>query len=116
MERFNKKLLLIIMLLGLFLLTGCNKFHFGTFNASEEDKTSTEVTITPDEGKQDTLTSTGQGEDTKSNKENQENTPTPSTIQPVANIDLPIYIVNVDTGDIETKTAPYPRIVNLHQN
>jgi hypothetical protein len=106
MERFNKKILLIIMLLGIFLLTGCNKFHFGTFNASEGEKTNSEVTLAPDEGKLDGQTS----EDTKikADKEDvstQDNTPTPSTIQPVANIDLPIYIVNVDTGEIETKTA-----------
>jgi hypothetical protein len=106
MERFNKKILLIIMLIGIFLLTGCSKFHFGTFKESNDGKSSTEVTLAP-EKKNET---TSIGEETESStssgvEDTLESTPTPSLIQPVANIDLPIYTVNVNSGDIETRTA-----------
>jgi cytoskeletal protein RodZ len=104
MERHNKKILLIIMLIGIFLLTGCNKFHLGTFNASDEEKSGSEVTLTPNDNQDEPITeSEAKVEDTNSDEE--ETTPTPSSIQPTANIDLTVYTVNVDTGDIETVTA-----------
>lgn len=103
MERHNKKIMLIIMLIGIFLLTGCNKFHFGTFNASDEEKSGTEVTLTPNDNQDEPITESEEKEE-DTNSDNEE-TPTPSSIQPTANIDLTVYTVNVDTGDIETVTA-----------
>jgi cytoskeletal protein RodZ len=103
MERHNKKILLIILLIGIFLLTGCNKFHFGTFNASDEEKSGSEITLTPEDNQDEPITDSKDNE--ASEKSEEELTPTPSSIQPTANIDLTVYSVNVDSGDIEAVTA-----------
>jgi cytoskeletal protein RodZ len=105
MERHNKKIMLIIMLIGIFLLTGCNKFHLGTFNASDEEKSGTEVTLTPNDNQDEPITGSEEEKEEDTNSDEEETTPTPSSIQPTANIDLTVYTVNVDTGDIETVTA-----------
>jgi hypothetical protein len=112
MERNNKKIILIIMLMGVFLLTGCDKFHFGTFNASDGEKSNREITLTPEDSLDDPITDTETDATIKSDKvegTTENATPTPSTIQPIANNDLPVYNVNVDTGDIEPVTALVPK-------
>lgn len=111
MERLKKMLLLIIMVMGLLLLAGCNIFSFDFFDASKEDSDSV-ITLAPNDKKNSTLDSedesTPAGSNAVENTEETEPTPTPSDIQPTENIDLPLYTVNVDTGEIEAVTALVP--------
>ena len=48
MERFTKKLVFLLILCGCFLLTGCNKFSFGFFDASKEEL-DTEISSVPED-------------------------------------------------------------------
>jgi uncharacterized lipoprotein YehR (DUF1307 family) len=47
MGRFNKKNIVIVMLIGIFSLTGCDKLRLNTLDASDE-KSASEVTVVPD--------------------------------------------------------------------
>jgi cytoskeletal protein RodZ len=113
MKQFNKKFILIIMLTGIFLLTGCDKVKLNTYNASQEDS-DTEVTITPEENNTDAadkeaVTSDTQALTTTEDQANpSDSTPTPLAIQPAANTELQVYNVNADTSDIEPVTALIP--------
>ncbi len=113
MGKINKKHMLFVMILGIFLLTGCNKFRFDTFNASDEKDTGTKVTLAPEDNQKEAIANNKELETTITpNNEtiSTENaTPTPEPIQPIANNDLTVYTVNVDTGDIETVTALVPQ-------
>lgn len=121
MKRANRKFILIIAILSVFLFVGCSKFNFDIFNGSEEEKEKTsQVTDVPDNEAEDSVET---GEDDKASEEtddtelnvnvtsdsspedNSDNsTPTPSAIQPSANIELPIFNVNAD-GEIQPVTA-----------
>lgn len=117
MGRFNKKFILFIILIGILLLTGCNKLRFGTFNASEED-TKNEVTITPTAGenKGETNKTTSELDDNSTSDitasvevtQAADNKSTASNIKNTANIELTVYTVNADTAEIETVTALIP--------
>jgi hypothetical protein len=109
MGRFNKKFILIFMLIGMFLLTGCSKFNFKTFDASDEE-TGTEITLAPDDNQIETETSITATSDNSEEAVNTkaETLPTPAAIKPTANIDLPVYTVNADTGEVEPITALVP--------
>lgn len=113
MGRFNKKYIIVILLIVVLLLIGCSKLRFNTFNASEEEENRVTVTIAPqnnentsetDDIDEAEVTTAPENETAKTEKA----TPTPNVIQPTANIELPVYTVNVDTGDIETVTALVP--------
>ncbi len=118
MGRFNKKFILFIILIGILLLTGCNKLRFRAFNASEED-TKNEVTITPTEGenKGETNKTTSELDDNSASditapvevtKAADEDKSTASNIKNTTNIELTVYTVNADTAEIETVTALIP--------
>ncbi|MGB4660291.1 MAG: hypothetical protein WBI07_14025 [Mobilitalea sp.] len=108
MGRSNKKYILILMLAGIFLLTGCDKFSFNIFNASNEEETVTQPLSSSDnENNANKKVATDITADTDIAATDTV-TPTPIPILPVANIDLPIYSVNVDTGEVVTKTALIP--------
>lgn len=121
MVKLSKKFILVILMIVTFLLTGCSKFHLSTFNASEEEVTPTvtvTVTMAPENKKDDAETVNKEEKEvtTTSTEETvttDETTPTPVAIQPTANIDLPIYDVNIDTGDIDTVTALIPQDVEV---
>lgn len=114
-----KKILLIIMIVGIFLLSGCNNIKFDTFNASDEGK-ATDVTQAADEisisKDNDVNSETTNASDpaevvtdnttvtTTTETTLTESTPTPSVIQPPANIELSIYTINID-GEVEPITA-----------
>lgn len=116
MKRCGKKFILIIILVGTFLLAGCNKFNFGIFDASKEEGRS-DITSVPDEDQNGTqedndVTKTpdktqGTADDVSAAGEN--TTPVPSSIQPNANIELTVYVVDADTGEIEPVTALIPK-------
>ncbi len=97
MERFNKRIILIILLIGIFLLTGCSKLK-NVFDASKEDDTKT-VTVVPDKNT---------GETTANNKKNnsQDNNASMPTkaAEALAVTELPIYTVGSE-GELEPVTA-----------
>jgi hypothetical protein len=112
MERLKKMLLSIILAMGLILLAGCNKFSFDFFDASKEDNNSV-ITVDPNKNEKDSTLDneeevTPAGSSAVDNAEGTQPTPTPSDIQPTANIELPLYTVNVDTGEIDAVTALVP--------
>jgi hypothetical protein len=114
MERFKKYLLLIMMVVGLLLLVGCSKLSLDFFNGSEDDNGSV-ITLAPSEEQKDNTTYkeiTGDDNSTESELE-AETTPTPTDIQPTANVDLQLYSVNVDSGEIEAVTALVPADVMI---
>ena len=112
-----KKLLLMTMLIGLFLLSGCSKIKFDTFVANDEDKEQ-KVTQAVDEknistdkdissetaNTSDTAGLTTENSSTTRESTNTELTPTPSSIQPPSNIELPIYTINIE-GVVVPATA-----------
>lgn len=104
MKRLHINFIFIILLLGTLLLMGCNKIHFGAYNASKDDGNPT-VTSAPDNGNKSIITEaadpTGSAEATTTEGV----TPTHAAIQPIAYKDLPVYTVNADTGDLEPVTA-----------
>jgi hypothetical protein len=103
------------MLIGTFLFTGCSKFSFGTFDESKEGA-NTKATIVPENNKNtDTEIGATESPDEPTEAPGTEDaavseddvTPTPVPIQPIPNIELPVYTVNAD-GDIEPVTALIP--------
>lgn len=108
MGRFNKKIIFILVLLGILLLNGCDKFQFNTYNASDDKGTGTDITLAPtnDVGEETKDFTTKSATSTqKTTNQEEDATPTPSVMQPSANVDLQVYTVNVDTGNIDTTTA-----------
>lgn len=112
MERRYKKFSLLTLIISIFLLTGCNKLHFNTFDASKEDNISSEVTdetdITGTDNKEEETSDNNKAEvksdiNTKDDISKGDNSTL--AIQPAENIELPIYSINVETGEIETITA-----------
>ncbi|MDD3174253.1 MAG: GerMN domain-containing protein [Herbinix sp.] len=108
MGQYNKKFLLITMLISIFLLTGCDKFSFGIFNASKEE-TNSEVTVVPEENqnkKDKGNTTNSKVTISPSMEATVESTlPTQAVIQPAANLELPVYTVNAEQGNLEPVTA-----------
>ncbi len=111
MERLKRYFILIIMVMGLLLIAGCNILRFDFFDGSEEDNGSV-ITLTPSDEQKDNSSSDkiADPEESTSTDTTQpaEATPTPSDIQPTANIELQLFTVNVDSGDIEAVTALVP--------
>ena len=118
MVRYNKIFILTIMLIGIFLLSGCSKFRFETFKGSNEES-DIEITMAPENRKKvaetnniiDEVTTTPAAEATEASEiaSTVNSTPTPAAIQPTDNIDLTVFTVNADTGDIEPVTALLPK-------
>lgn len=110
MKRNNKKSILILMLVCIFLLAGCKNVRFNTYKESGE-------TVTDNtEGQKNETTDTDEKAETKdgitlddkdTKEEDEEDAPTPTMIQPVENRELLIYTVNGD-ADIEPVTALIP--------
>jgi len=116
MRQYKKNFILIIVIMGIILLAGCNKFNFHTFTNSE-DSSDIQTTIAPKD--QNSTDINNKTEDTQANSENitpssedilqSENaTPTSTSIQPTSNIDLQVYTVDSDLGEIEPVTAAVP--------
>ncbi len=111
MERTKRNFVLILVVIGLLLLAGCNMFQFDFFDESEEDNSSV-ITLAPnDDEKDDTsssITDTPKDKDSTEPQKSTESTPTPPDIQPTNSIELPLYTVNIDTGEIEAEIALVP--------
>jgi Sporulation and spore germination. len=99
MERFKSKFVLIIMLVGILLLTGCGKFRLNTNQASDE------VTVTPGvtQNNQEKETNQNNGELGSTNTDG--NSVTKAVTKPVANKELSVYTVNADDGNLEPVIA-----------
>ncbi|HWT75516.1 MAG TPA: GerMN domain-containing protein [Mobilitalea sp.] len=120
MKRFNKKYILILMLIGVFLITGCSKFNFSTFSASDKGE-DLQVTSAP-ENNSDNIKSTETADVKVKNDITDKSsasvavtttadsiTPTPTAVQPTENMELPIYIVDAENGDIVPVTPLIPK-------
>ena len=112
MERLKKKIILIILVMSLLLLTGCDMLRFNFFDASKEEESSSVITLTPNNEEVESSKVVEEeptpSKDPDDSTSTEEVTPTPTGIQPTKNIDLPLYTVNVDTGEIEAVTALVP--------
>lgn len=128
MKRFSRVLIMMLMLVGMLLLTGCDKINFSTFDASKEQENE-EITPTkqsPSSSKGEIANNKVSNSETDTSKNNetsvetsgsvnsQEPTPTSSLIQPTENIDLSVYTVNANSGDVEPVTAAIPKSSKLN--
>ncbi len=124
MRRFSRNLL-FMLLIGILLFQGCNMIDFGFFDASTEDIEET-PTSTPEITDTATYETSGDkvlsesSDQLKTNKDaissaitSETLTPTISAIAPTVNIDLTIYTVNPDSGDIQIATARIPQEVEI---
>lgn len=115
MKHINKNLVLILILAGTFLFTGCSSIKLKTFKDSDEinnevvnDDNSEDIDQTDAEDvsvENDVSTTDEPANDDPSTDDNNE--PTPTTIQPTANKELLIYIVN-SSEELETVPAMVP--------
>ncbi len=105
MERFNKKYILILLLTGIFFLTGCDKFSFSLFDASKEEDNQISVTVIPDDGQNGTDNSSPTGKAPASSS-SAAATPTPKP--PLTDIELSIYTVN-EIPELEPVTVLVPQ-------
>ncbi len=96
MERFKSKFVLIIMLVGILLLTGCDNFKGNTNQASDE------VTLTPEvsQNNQDTESK----EKPNPSKEGSASI-TRAAQSPGVNKELSVYTVNADDGNLQPVIA-----------
>ncbi len=113
MERFKKVMLLFITVMGLFFLTGCDIVRFDFFNGSQEDENGV-ITLAPSNEKEVTPTfaatdETGKDQSPDTKTGDTKTTPAPTTIQPAATVDLPLYTINDKTGETEPITAAVPK-------
>lgn len=108
MKRYNKYLILILILVSILSITGCK---INTFKNSDEDDNITDITSGPsptgqDASELDSETNPEHGtygiEVETSNVTNDESSPV--VIQPTDNKQLLIYVVNT-SGDLEALTA-----------
>ena len=133
-----KRICLLITLVGILAITGCDKVKFGTYNASDEDAGSVQISENVQKnneskeksktGETDSKTE-AKAEKNKTDKKKSENdkndekvsavdeedknpdnnpTQAPSQIQPNPTKDLPVYTVNSTTAEIEPVTALIP--------
>lgn len=110
MKRPSKKFLLITLLVCIFMLVGCDKVKFGTYNASSEEdnqKATSEQEMNQEEEAKNNKSENDNGKSTTNiaPEKTETATPTPSDIKPKANLELPIYTLNPDKGEIEAATA-----------
>ncbi len=118
MVRFNKKFILVILLSGIFLLAGCDKFSFGIFDESDK-KINTEITETPDDkgkeegNKKDNNDDNEATPDPVNSVTNVSPLPTEQLKQAAANMDLQVYTVNAEDGNIEVVTSRIPEGIEL---
>ncbi len=110
MERSKRHFLLSLIAASCFLLAGCDMIHLDFFDGNEKDSNSV-VTLAPNKEEDSSSPSEeDEPEDispTVTEKPDQAS-PTPSNIQPTKNIELQLYTVNVDSGEIEAETALVP--------
>lgn len=114
MGRINKRSILITIFLCLILLYGCDKVRFYTYKGSDEkigkediieENVEDDETKVPEVSEDNPDNSTTNLVEDNGEKTAEEITPTLNNIQPIANTELMIYTVNVDSAEIEAVTA-----------
>ena len=110
MKRSGLIYILILMLMGVFLLTGCDKLSFSLFDGTESE----ENDITPElqdhqedvEANDNQESVSTENSTLKSGEQEKPKEPTqaPETVLPTANTELIVYTVNAE-GNIEPVTA-----------
>lgn len=125
MKRSNKYFILVIMMIVIFL-AGCNKFSLDFFQGTDDNTPSEapksleeisepEVEDNESDSSEDASVSKTETQDEKAseNTSSESTTNSEAPIQPSASIDLPIYIVNAETAEIEPVTALIPESSEL---
>lgn len=112
MKRYNKYLLLILILISIFAFTGCKNIRLNIFKDSNNANNEIEKNdITKNDTLDDDDTEDPDNIDDENNLDYEDNldgdTPTPSLIQPIENIELLIYVVNSST-ELDPVTALVP--------
>ncbi|NLZ82858.1 MAG: hypothetical protein GX915_04245 [Clostridiales bacterium] len=103
MKHINKKFILIGLLLAIFLLVGCDKIKFNTFNAGKDDQKNNLEQDDDQKMKEDAK------EDVKDTEKTDDTSiPVEPDIQPKANTPLLIYTIDSEKGEIEPVTAMIP--------
>ena len=121
MKRSHKFSILIIMIIVIFL-AGCNKLSFDFLRGTEDNTSSdssgsmenienTEIKDETESESSSVLASSAEEEEEDEDEASSTDSeaPTVAPIQPSANMDVPIYIVNSETADIEPVTAVLPQ-------
>lgn len=104
MKDIYKKIILLGLILSIFLLLGCDKIKFSTYNAGEDVSDNKDIDENIDQDKEDDIKVVTNDTD----KTDDAGTPTPSDIKPKANTPLLIYTIDPDSGQIEPVTAMIP--------
>lgn len=117
MKHFNKSLLLILVLISIFMFTGCKNISFKTYKGSDdleyniEDNNSEKEEELPNNKEHDNNKENeeeiGDPSDVKEEDPTDKDQPTPTIIQPVDNTELLIYIVN-SLAELEAVPALVP--------
>lgn len=107
MKNIYKKLIFLGLILSIFLLVGCDKIKFYTYNAGDDDIDNKEVEENIDLNTEEDNIEKDNAEENNDNIDKADDTdsPTTSDIKPKANIPLLIYTINADSGQIEPVTA-----------
>lgn len=105
MKGINKRIILLGLILSIFLLVGCDKVKFSTYNEGKEDKDNKEIEENINLNAED---DTKEVVNDNTDKTDEAGIPTPSDIKPKANTPLLIYTIDPDSGEIEPVTAMIP--------
>lgn len=111
MKRFNKKIILILILISVFLFVGCSNFKLKTSKGTDGNSNKKTENI-------DDTVSSDDIEDSKDDNDEVlliDDAPTPTVIQPISNIELLIYVVNSST-DLDPVIALVPADSELTPN
>ena len=105
MKQYNKYLVLILILVGILMLTGCNNVRLKPYNISDElDKVENDDTNKEDDQTDKVLDTLSSNNDNNDELDKEE----PATkIQPIENIELIIFTVN-SNSNLEPVTALVP--------
>lgn len=104
MKHFNKNIILILILVSLFALTGCSNIKLKTFKDADETNNNVE--------KKEDTTEIDASKNEKADPDSTEDSadsesPTPTTMQTIENTELIIYVVNSSTN-LDPVTALIP--------
>ncbi|TAH72160.1 MAG: hypothetical protein EWM47_03815 [Anaerolineaceae bacterium] len=107
MRRYNKNIVLILILISIFVFTGCSSIRLKIFKDTDKpnnivEKNDDIINIDASDNK-DIDDSESNLDDNSSDSD----TPTPTVIQPIRNIELLIYVVN-SNADLDLVSALVP--------
>lgn len=107
MKRYKQNVILILILISIFYLTGCNSIRLKTNKDTDQpnNKLENNEDITNIDASVDDDTEDPDYTDDESKLDG--DTPTPTVIQPIENIELLIYVVNSST-ELDPVTALVP--------